>query len=472
MYYTCIFIYLFIIFPKFSKNKDEKKVMYISIQFYSKFPYQSEKNYFYENITKNYLYSEIKLGSNEQNIEMKLELNYYETYILKNTLVNKQLYSPFETNSSKTFKTFDRFYAKYNEFSSGILSSDDLIIYNNSKDIKINNFYFAYVDNGFKSIPGSIGLSLIKKLVYPEQSMNFIDQLKSNNLINNYNFAFIFNNKNKEKNFKGDLYIGEDLNKIIPDIITKYNKTVVKSSQKSLNEDGVWALDINEVYLGNYEYKIDSGNIDINKRVQAQFDLKYDFIMATDEYSKMIYKIFFKNLFSSLKCYRESFVYYSYFYAVKCEKSIDIKSFPDLIFDFSSEFEKVNLILDYNDLFEIKGDFIYFKIILTWPPEENIIINENWIFGKVFFKIFLVNFNKERKDISIYYKEKTKKIFEENTHGTNLIFYLIIIIMIIMSGIIILLIVKFLKLKKFVKNRKRLNVLEVELTENKGNKNI
>ena len=62
MYYTCLFIYLFIIFPKFSKNKDEKKVRHISIQFYSKFPYQSEKNYFYENITKNYLYSEIKFN--------------------------------------------------------------------------------------------------------------------------------------------------------------------------------------------------------------------------------------------------------------------------------------------------------------------------------------------------------------------------------------------------------------------------
>ena len=229
--------------------------------------------------------------------------------------------------------------------------------------------------------------------------MNFIDQLKSNNLINNYNFAFIFNDKNKEKNFKGDLYIGEDLNKIIPDIITKYNKTVVKSSQKSLNEDGIWALDINEVYLGNYEYKIDSGNIDINKRVQAQFDLKYDFIMATDEYSKMIYKIFFKNLFSSLKCYRESFVYYSYFYAVKCEKSIEIKSFPDLIFDFSSEFEKVNLILDYNDLFEIKGDFIYFKIILTWPPEENIIkiLMKIGFLEKYFLKFFWSTLIKKEK---------------------------------------------------------------------------
>ena len=193
--------------------------------------------------------------------------------------------------------------------------------------------------------------------------------------------------------------------------------------------------------------------------------------MATDEYSKMIYKIFFKNLFSSLKCFREGFAYFSFYYTVKCEKSVDIKLFPDLIFDFSSEFEKININLDYNDLFEIKDDFFYFKIILVWPSEEKIIINKNWIFGKEFFKIFKVNFNKERKDIIIYYKEKNKKLVEKNIIEKNWIILFLIIIIVFMIGLIIFLSDKFIRLKKLMKNRKRLNVLEVELTE-KMNKNI
>ena len=145
-----------------------------------------------------------------------------------------------------------------------------------------------------------------------------------------------------------------------------------------------------------------------------------------------------------------------------------------MIFDFASEFEKVNLILDYNDLFELKGDFFYFKIILTWSPEEGININGNWIFGKEFFRKFLINFNVERKDITLYYikKEKNKIVEEENNNekGSH-IFWILILIMIIMSGIIIFLFVRAIKLKKLVKTRNRLNILEVEMIENKENKN-
>ena len=115
--------------------------------------------------------------------------------------------------------------------------------------------------------------------------------------------------------------------------------------------------------------------------------------------------------------------------------------------------------------------FFYFKIILTWSPEEGININQNWIFGKEFFKIFLVSFDKEKKVISFYYKEKGKKFMEEKVKEKNWKSLIIFLIMFFMSIIIIVLFVKFSKLKKILKNRNRLNVLEVELTENNANKN-
>ena len=440
----CIYFLLIILtFFTNSKGNNEKEKKYISLEFYSKYSFESEKKYFHENITKNYLYSKIKLGSNEQVIEMKLDLNHYETYILKNTFVNKE-YIPFDTNNSKTFKTFKRFYTKNNEFSSGLLALDELIINNDTQKIKMENFYFGYIDEGFKKMPGSIGFSVFKKEIYPQKTMNFIEQLQNRSLINNNNFAFIFD-LNNNNNYKGNLYIGEHISQIIPEVLNEYERAMIKMSHRSYNEEAISSLDINGVYLGNYEYNIDTvNNNSLNKKVEA---------------------------FSSLKCFRESFVYYSYFYAVKCDKSIDIKSFPDLIFDFSSDLEKVNIILDYNDLFELKDDFYYFKIILTWNTDESVIINKNWILGKEFFRIFLINFNMERKDITIYYKKKLKN-GEENKSNEKWTMLILILTVFILSGIIILLVIKANKLKYIVKNRSRLNVLEVELTENKDNNNI
>ena len=466
MNYLCIIIFIIATLIKYCEENNDKEYKYLEIKFYSKYPTEDEKKYFNEKIVNNYLFSKIKFGSNEQIMEMKLELNNYQTYIFKNTLVNKQ-YNSFDNNSSKTFKTYTRFYSKNKEFSSGLLASDILIINNSTNSIKINNFYFGYIDNGFKDILGSIGFSLFKNELYPEKGMNLIDQLKNMSLINNYDFSFVFKSNN---NYQGELYIGVDLSLIIQDKLEKYKKFRIRPIPKGYNEESICALDINEVYLGNYQYKIDTGNeYNLNKKVEAQFDLKYDFIMATDEFSKSIYKIFFRDLFSSLKCFRETFVYYSYFYAVKCEKSIDIKSFPDVIFDFSSEYEKVNIILDYNDLFEIKDDYIYFKIILTWAPEENISINLNWIFGKEFFKIFLINFNSERRDITLYYKKKVNNEKDKNKNEINRIFFILILMFVIMSGIIIFLVAKSLKLKRILKNKSRLNILEVELTQKNVN---
>ena len=467
-----IYIYFLLITLTFftnSKSNDEKENKYIAIEFYSKNHFDTDKKYFYENITKNYLYSKIKLGSNEQVVEVKIDLNHYQTYILKNDFVNKE-YIPFDSNSSNTFKTFKRFYTKNSEFSSGVLALDDLILYNNTQKIKFDNFYFAHIDHGFKTMPGSIGFCVFEREIYPQKSMNLIDQLKNRSIINNNNFAFIFD-LNNNNNYKGKIYIGEHLSQIIPETLTEYERANIKLTHRNYSEEGISALDINCVYLGNYEYKINLINNNTLKKVEAQFDLKNDFIIATDEYSNMIYKIFFNNLFSSLKCSRESFVYYSNYYAVKCDKSINIKTFPDLIFDFSTDLEKINIILDYNDLFELKDDFFYFKIILSWNPDEGVNINQNWILGKEFLKLCLVNFNIDNKDITIYYKKKMKNE-EKKIINEKWTLVILIVALIILGGIIILLVIKSKKLKNIIKKRNRLNILEVELTEKRENNSV
>lgn len=443
---------------------EEKEVKYIITEFNSKYPYKDEKQYFYDNYTKNYLYAKIKLGSNEQIMEMKFDLNLYETYIVKKDLVNTRLYIPYEIELSKTFNTSKRFFSQKGEFEKALLAKDNLIVNDGQKDIKLDDFYFAYVDDGYNNkYAGSIGFNLLKTVVYPEESMNFIDQLKSNDIISGYSLTIEFTS-----NYNGHLLIGADLEDIIPKKIEKYTKHIIKASGYGIINDGKWEIDLNKVIVGESE---------LLKSKKITFDLKDDFIIATDEYSEFIFKNFFSSLFGTEKCIREELSSFKYYLGIKCQKNINVSNFPNLIFDMSSDYEQFQLVLDYEDLFEEIGEYKYFKIIITSNEISTISINNNWIFGKDFFKMNLVTFNKDRKDISIYTQKKERKNNDKNNDSNdypekeenykiNLWLCILIGILIIMIGIITYLLIKCLELNKILKKRKRLYILEDELNDN------
>ena len=79
MNYLCIFIFIIATLIKYCEENNDKEYKYLEIKFYSKYPTEDEKKYFNEKIVNNYLFSKIKFGSNEQIMEMKLELNNYQT---------------------------------------------------------------------------------------------------------------------------------------------------------------------------------------------------------------------------------------------------------------------------------------------------------------------------------------------------------------------------------------------------------
>ena len=425
---------------------------HIILDFYARYPDPNEENYFYSDYTNNYLYTKIKLGSNEQNVEMKIDLNLYEVYVVKEDIVNTKLYVPFNASSSTTFNATKRFFSLKGEFSKAILSQDKLVVYDGEKDIKFNNFYFAYVDEGYNKFAGSIGFNLLKTNIYPEESMNFVDQLKNNSIISGYSLTIIFDSK-----YKGQFYIGQDIEEINPTIIKDYNKQVLRSSGHGLINDGKWELDLNRVLVGEAE-------LIYSKRIR--FDLKHDFIIATDEYSEYISQDFFSTLFGTDKCVKEELSSFKYYLGIKCQKNINIKNFPDLIFDLSTDYEKFNLTMDYEDLFEEKGEYLYFKVIITSNEIPSISINEEWIFGKEFFRNNIVTFNKDRKDINIYYKQKNRKKNgsekKDNYSTYNIILLVLIFVLAIMAGVIAYLLIKCIKQGKIIKRRSRLNILEDE----------
>ena len=425
----------------------------------TKYPEEGEKNYFYDHYIDNYLFLKIKLGSDEQNIEMKFELNNYETYIVKEDFVNKTEFTPFYTNTSTTFKTLKRFYSQKSEFTTALLSNDSLVVNNGKEDIKINNFYFAYLDQAWIKYPGSIGFNLLSGVSYPEESMNFIDQLKNNSIISGYSLTIKFDN-----NYQGQLIIGPDMEDILPYEIDKATRHSVYVEKPSYNNDGKWILKFDKVLVGTSELLYSKETI---------LNLKYDFIISTDEYTEFIFKNFFSSFFGSKQCTKEKNNLFQYYYGVKCNKNVNIKNFPDLKFNIATKSEQFSLVLDYDDLFEEVGEYKYFKIILTNKTTETSTINNEWILGKYFFKKYLVTFNKDRNNINIYVTEKQKKEEESDNSNSNLNeisnyekwLWILVVVLLIMAGVIAYLLIKCIKQGKIIKKKSRLNILDDEMRD-------
>ena len=141
------------------------------------------------------------------------------------------------------------------------------------------------------------------------------------------------------------------------------------------------------------------------------------------------------------------------------QKRYRYQKIPNLIFEIPSA-EPNKLILNYEDLFEEIGEYIYFKIILTNYEEDLQVSSREWDFGNEFFKNNIVTFNKKRKDIKIYTTKKEIKIknYSNYAENKNKEIWIIIIILIIFAilGFIIYFLIKMINKKK----KKRINILE------------
>ena len=318
--------------------------------------------------------------------------------------------------------------------------------------------------DGYEKVAGEIGLNLLKtgeflelnRKLYQNLSLNFIDQLNDKNLISGYSFTPRYNSSSK---YKGNLIIGPDYKDIYPEEIVNLTKYVIKVNETTASNSGYWEINVNRILVGDKEI---SKKIYFNGELlfkKIRFDFSVDYIRATDEYTDYILMNFFNELIEQGKCIKHVFIDCYHNMGIKCKKDIDIKKFPNLIFEIPSA-EPNQLILNYEDLFEEIGEYIYFKIILTNYEEDLQVSSREWDFGNEFFKNNIVTFNKKRKDIKIYTTKKEIKIknYSNYPENKNKEIWIIIIILIIFAilGFLIYFLIKMINKKK----KKRLNILE------------
>ena len=418
--------------------------------------YNSNSDSFIQNNLENSIYTELKVGTyNNNNPESKsliLFINLQKSILSIKNLNICPSNSFYNKNESISFQNING------------LSQDSFYFYKDiqlSKEEKFDNIVFKYQETNEKNnFCGNIGLNMINGI--ENEKNNFIYNLKKNNYINNYFVSFSFSEKkafDNYENLEGEIIIGE--------LPHEYNKD--KYSENNLKQDLVtielvksYHFIFDKIYVGlNNKEKIILEDKDKKDEslLKVYLEISYGLISGPDLYQIYIEQNFFNkseisNICHKTKDYGRTMDYDIYI----CNKDIESKFylFPELI--FYKQNHNYNFTFNYEDLFMLKNNKYYFKVIFIGGLK-------NWRFGLPFFLKYQLAFNQDTKQIG-FYTDYIKK--EEDKSKINI--WIWIVIPIAVLGIVVATV--FISKKLFGNNnrRKKANELDDEFeyeTENK-----
>ena len=292
--------------------------------------------------------------------------------------------------------------------------------------IQIKNFSFSmpsnYVMKDRKMFPSSIGLGFYA--YNSNYKNNFLTQLHMRKILNNTYFFLDFENDDTGKLYLGVLPHELDHEKFKNDNFYRvYTNIGNPLDEWSFKADFIFNYDNNDENKKNDSIYI--------KNIKIKLDVNLNGIILDHAYLKYFNQTFFYSYFDKNIC---KFVKSEYNY-IYCQKDkIDINNFKSIYFyqkDFNYTFK-----FDFNDLFIIKHNYIFFNIFFDNNGFEHL-----FIVGKILFKKYLLAFDYEQKMISFYFNENEKKglIIENNNNNIDkiIIFYLIAFILVIIISFLL-----------------------------------
>ena len=361
----------------------------------------------------NPLYGKIKLGSNKQELIMRVKLHTYSTIVSGDKEINKN-YKLYDFKSSETYSVLENQSYTSKEFLKGILSQDVATF--SDKD-KIDDFHFFYAEKLSKKLDissGIIGLDLKKQHTiygpnFHSHSINFVDQLQAHQIIDEYGVTVILDRKDRKR---GKLFFGPDLDDIF-DEFKDCLKTRVNAGDDT-NDDFVrWGFIFDSMRLGNNE---------LTGGTSVRLKFSNDFILSTDDYSYKIMDLFFNELIEKNIC-KENDLTISYYKYITCNKKVleSFDKFPTLTF-IGTDVNKDPFHIDFtaDDLFEDIEGTIYFKVIIMKPASKFMTANDEWKIGKIFFRKYVVTLDRRRRTITFYTRTNLVNIYnviKDNTDG-------------------------------------------------------
>ena len=334
-----------------------------------------------EELMWNNLVAKINLGTPLNSTNFMIRLQTHPLILIGEETITK--YPKYNNSKSSSFKTLNNSIIK-NQFSYFIeskLSQENFNILNNNIEIKclLTNKISYYEGIHY---PGLLGLGIKENIRIEKEyeGTNFIQQLKSYNLISSYVFTIKFHNNYK----KGEIIIGEK-----PEEYNKnYHPEGFKQVQtEKITSSVVWSISIDNLIVDNNTIEND---------VVIRLKLESGVIKPTYALQKYLENNFFIPHLSNKSCFKnrtEDF-FGIYYY---CNKNIDLKSFP--VINFHLKPFEMNFTLTYEDLVvEYKGRYFFLFVFQDYI--------ERFEVGYPFLKKYEFVFDQDKKIIGIYKQVK------------------------------------------------------------------
>lgn len=337
-----------------------------------------------ESFVKIPMVAEIDVGTPSQKVKLSVDLYEYSTVIFGSEMAKNS--SKFNESLSVTYKTNntkkENFYTV--KFPTGYVGNDKFYIGNANLD----NYNFVLATNtSLTTGMGFIGFNPghgMRSILY---ETNFILQMKKRDFIESYAFTIAIKNS-----YKGEVIIGNYPH--------EYNDNFKEEELKMIK-----TIPYFYALIWGFNFNVTYNKISVNKKSEdfAEIFADADYIVGSQALFEEVMTSFFQKYINQKECEVDTF-YDKYWFI--CNKTIDLKEFKKL--EFYQKELNYSFVFDYHELFEEKGDKLYFKVCFF---KEAKFFNY-WIIGIPFLKKYQLVFDQDKKLIGLYIPKEHKFKFK------------------------------------------------------------
>ena len=412
----------------------------------------------------NQIYINLKVGSEKQEIPFYLYLQQFPLVIESSRPNKGEVKGIYDEKSSSTYRALeDEVVFDKGDLVKGILSEEQFYLNSNPMNI---NFYLAIENYGDSHIQEGGRIGLKNSDDYGEsQDSNFVKNLKKLNLIASYDISILYNS-NKLDEDTGILCIGT-----LPHIVNnnKYNDSEFMYAHTKPND--ALELSIKNTLLNNIPFEYGK---------MAYFYPEFGFIKGTTNFFDALNKMgkWYEYFNINKKCHTAEFQISDFkasdsttflfkFYGFYCDKDVDINDVLNETLTFNSSLFRYGFIFNNKDLWMERNGYKFFMILKSYSDEND------WVFGKPFFKKYHMVFNQEAKTIgfyaNVYYNYNRDN--NEVSKGKKILYICIISVLIFIVGLLAFFLIRIYINKPRKKRANELLDDNFEYKERENNEN-